>query len=114
MRKELSKIEEVRKEFKGEFSRYGTKNGYKGVEETLLLKNITDENGRIITDHLWFNLTKGFKDLGELKEGDVIIFNARVKEYEKGYKGYRDDVYKTIEIDYKLSHPSKVRRVEYE
>jgi hypothetical protein len=46
----------------------------------------------------------------DLQIGDVISFQARVTAYEKGYKGYRDDVYKPIEIDYRLSNPTKIAR----
>ena len=47
----------------------------------------------------------------DLREGDRVEFCARVKEYEKGYAGRRDDVYKPVEIDYKLSHPTRVRKL---
>ena len=63
MRKALKKIEGIRSTFTGTFVRFGTKNGYKGIEHTVLLKDIKDSNGCIVTDHLWFNLTKGFKAL---------------------------------------------------
>lgn len=111
MRKKLTGYIEVRGTFTGTFIRKGMKNGYKGPIETILLGDIRDENGEVLTDHLWFNMTKGFEALGKLKEGDLIQFNARCKEYEKGYKGYRDDVYKPIEKDFKLSHPTKVKKV---
>ena len=111
MRKQLEQIEEERKTFVGTFERYGTKSGYMGVQETILLKDIKTTDGEYITDHLWFNKTKGFSDLGTLKFGDIVQFDARSKEYEKGYKGYRDDVYKPIETDYKLSHPSKIKLI---
>lgn len=111
MRNNLTEYTETRGTFKGVFVRKGTKNGYKGPEETLLLKDITDQCDKKLTDHLWFNYTKGFEKLGELKEGDLIQFNARCKEYEKGYKGYRYDVYKPIELDYKLSHPTKIIKI---
>lgn len=112
MRNELKDIEDIRGTFTGEFVRTGLKSGYRGELETLLLTNVKDSNNKVVTDHLWFNYTKGFKNLGELKEGDLIKFDARVKEYEKGYKGYRDDVYKPIEIDYKLSHPTKLSKLK--
>jgi hypothetical protein len=113
MRQELRKLNEVRATFKAIFVRFGTKNGWNGkVEKTVLLKDIKGTDGRIITDHLWFNCTNGFNIL-ILNEGDEVIFDARVKEYYKGYKGYRDDVYdKPIEKDYRLSHPTKIRKVE--
>lgn len=109
MRNELEKIKEVRGTFIGIFIRKSSKNGYRGPEPTLLLKDVRDLNGKYITDHLWFNYTKGFQKLGSLKEGDIIQFDARSKPYEKGYKGYRDDVYCPIETDYKLSHPTKIK-----
>jgi hypothetical protein len=100
----------TRTTFRGTFERLGTKNGYMGPEKTVLLKDIENIGGKIICDHLWFNLTKGFSRLG-LRQGDVVEFDARVTKYEKGYKGRRWDVYKPIETDYKLSHPTKVKKV---
>jgi hypothetical protein len=110
MREHLEKIENVRDCFTGEFVRFGIKNGYKGPLKTVLLKDIKDKEGNSVCDHLWFNLTLGFENL-MLQEGDRIEFNARVKQYVKGYFGYREDVYKPIEQDYKLSHPTKVRKI---
>ena len=95
-------MNEVRKRFRGTFERFGTKTGWQGREViTLLLKNIMDlSNQQEITDHLWFTYTKRFQEVN-LKEGNIIEFDARVKEY---WKGYRED----IEKDYKLSHPTKI------
>jgi hypothetical protein len=109
MRKELKKINDYRGTFYGEFVRKGYKKGWRGTLPTILLKNIRDENGKLMCDHLWFNYTKGFEALGELEEGAIIQFDARVRPYIKGYKGYRDDVWDCpIEKDYKLSHPTKI------
>lgn len=108
MRRELAKMEEFRGTFRGTFARFGSKSGYKGPEPTLLLQNVCNADGKLLTDHLWFNLTKGFTAL-ELCENDVVSFDARVKSYVKGYMGWREDVYDSpIEEDYKLSHPTKV------
>lgn len=114
MRKKLTEYKEVRGTFTGTFIRTGCKNGYRGQVKTVLLGDIKDKNGVILTDHLWFNYTKGFEDLGELEEGDTIQFNARCREYEKGYKGYMDNVYKPIEKDYKLSYPTKIKKLNDE
>ena len=108
MRKQLVKDTGVRKKFSGVFDRLGKKTNYKGYsEETILLKSIYDlENDRMVTDHLWFSYTKGFQQL-TLTSGITIEFEARVKEYKKGY------VNKLLgmnhqKIDYKLSHPTKI------
>jgi hypothetical protein len=110
MREELSKMEEVRTVFTGTFVRFGTKNGFKGPMPTVLLKNVCAETGELVTDHLWFNLTKGFASL-DLRGGEMIEFHARVKEYVKGYKGHVEERQwdAPLELDYKLSHPTKVR-----
>lgn len=110
MRKKLKESEGVRGLFRGTFTRFGTKNGWRGPEKTVLLNNIENDEGTVVSDHCWFNYTKGFQSL-HLKEGDRIEFQARVKEYLKGYQGYREEVYKPVEIDYKLSHPTKLKKV---
>lgn len=110
MRKELAKMEDVRTVFTGVFVRFGEKNGYKDPIPTVLLKNVCDESGKMVTDHLWLNLTKGFATL-DLKGGETVEFRARVREYVKGYKG-RDWVRAMdapLEEDYKLSRPTKIR-----
>ena len=110
MRKQMRPLEFERKRFRGTFVRYGSKWAWdgSGLVTTLLLRDITDvASGRVVADHLWFNLTKGFEALGDLWRGDVIEFDARVKRYSKGYAGLR-------EVDYKLSHPTKICLVDSE
>jgi len=115
MRTGLKKINKSRRTFIGVFKRYGNKKNWHGfLEKTILLIDIKDSSGVILSDHIWFNMTDGFKKLGDLKEGDIIKFDARVKIYVKGYKGYRDDVQfeKPLERDYKLNNPSKIRLIK--
>ena len=109
MRDKLRKIgSKERHRFTGTFIRTGWKSGYMsdGIE-TVLLQNIKDESEKIVADHLWFNMTQGFY-CANLSAGDIVQFDARVEPYTKGYMGYRDDVYCSIEEDYKLSRPTKV------
>ena len=61
----------------------------------------------MVADHIWFTDTLGFRKLGELKEGDVVRFNARVRPY---YKGYLGDGSEFRELDYKLSYPTRISR----
>ena len=108
MRTTLQKREEERGSFTGTFRKYGLKSGYKGPStSTILLSHIRDSEGRVICDHLWFSLTKGFESLGTLTEGDIIQFEARVKEYRKGYVNKRIGIDER-KTDYKLSHPTKI------
>ncbi|MGE5621287.1 MAG: hypothetical protein ACM3U0_01805 [archaeon] len=111
MRGRLKDMNGERRTFYGEFVRLGVKSGYKGTEETVLLKNIYDTSGTFITDHLWFNLTKGFEKL-DLKPGDRVQFDARVTSYTKGYKGRYAGILNPSKAkersDFKLSHPGKI------
>lgn len=112
MRLALRKIgSKERHTFYGTFKRYGVKSGYKGQQRTILLVDIKDENKKIITTHLWFNFTNGFKRL-ELSQGDEVKFNGRIKPYMKGYMGNRDDVFAPIEMDYLICYPTKVEIVK--
>lgn len=106
MRSELKKINDERATFTGTFERRGTKKGWKGnIESTVLFLDIKDADGRIVTDHLWMNQTKGLTKIGMLNKGDVIQFDARVKPYTKGERGYE-------QRDYKLSHPTKFSKLQ--
>lgn len=111
MRRALKMIgSEERHTFYATFARFGTKNGYKGPLKTVLLVDIKDENSKIVTTHLWFNFTKGFKDQN-LQPGDKIKFCGRVKPYVKGYLGRRTDVFAPIELDYLIEYPTKILKV---
>jgi len=110
MREELAKLHGKRRRFQGIFVRFGQKAGYKYPLTTILLKDVVDiASGKLVTDHLWFTMGKQFEAL-DLKEGDVVRFNARVIEYEKGYRGRQDEDaydYKPVQIDYRLSNPTQ-------
>ena len=108
MREKLSKVNGVRKKFTATFSRTGRKTNFKGYsEDTLLLVDVRDsETNEKVSDHLWFAYSATFQN-ANLREGMRISFEARVKEYSKGY------VSKALGInnrkkDFKLSHPTRV------
>lgn len=62
-----------------------------------------DNTWQPVTDHLWFNLTKGFQKLGLLNTEDIVQLNGRVSDY---YKGYFTDV---KQHDLKLFYPTKIK-----
>lgn len=106
MRAELAKLNGKRRRFKGVFVRFGKKAGYKEPLITILLKDVVYiASGKVVADHLWFTMGKRFSLL-ELKEGDVIRFDARVTSYVKGYRDRGDD--KPLETDFRLSFPSNL------
>ena len=104
---------EKRNRYVGTVEKFGIKNGFKGLIDTILLINIKLEGSEeIITDHLWFDLGKQFSDLN-LQKGDIIAFNARVAKYKKGYYGGRElEIPKPPAGDYKLQRPTKVTVVK--
>ena len=108
MRTEFKKINNVRGRFYGVFVRYGSKTNWNGfAEPTVLLKDIKACDGdKMMADHLWFKETLGFKKLGQLQEGDLVYFDARVKPYVKGYVNRREWI-DNRQVDYRLSHPTK-------
>jgi len=71
-------------------------------EKTILLLKIKNtETGIELCDHLWVNYTKGFEKLGTLNKGDLIAFDARITDYQRGLGMCAD-------IDYKISRPTKL------
>lgn len=102
MRKKLGKIYGKRDKFYGLFGGFGQKRNWKtGMpEKTVLLLDIRDKTGKVLTDHLWFNYTKEFQKIEPLEGDDLIRFHARVSTY-----------YKREGIDYKLSHPTKMHKM---
>jgi hypothetical protein len=79
---------------------------------TILLTDITDGTGYIVTDHQWFNMTKNFEQ-ADLKLGDFVEFKATVKKYIKRYKGRRDYIlYKPTQTDYMLLRPTNIRKLD--
>lgn len=117
MREELAKLHGLRRRFQGVFERFGTRSGYKGILTTILLRDIMDvASGKVLTEHVWLTMGKRFEKLN-LKEGDVVRFDARVTDYLKGYKGRRefdddDPDFKPVERDFRLSFPTRLIKVE--
>jgi hypothetical protein len=108
MRKLLQERSGQRKIFRATFSRFGKKINYRGYSETtILLTTVIDiETNKIVADHVWFSYTKGFEK-ANLTEGDQIEFNARVKEYQKGYVNHSYKI-NNRKKDFKLSNPTNI------
>ncbi len=107
MRHKLKRIENERSTFLATFERFGSGgDAYSGTYMTVLFKNVSSLSGKPLTDHLWFRYTKGFQTL-DLKEGDLIRFDARPKAYQKNYRGSRNTT------DYKLSYPTKIAKMPF-
>lgn len=90
----------------GIVERFGTRRGFKGrTLQTILLKDIRDEHGEMLSDHIWFTLGLSWP---ALIKGDKVSLVARIEEYERGYNGRRTDVFAGFSLDYKLTRPTKI------
>jgi len=96
--------------FTGECVRNEIDYGYLSVNEMLLLKDIKDETGQIVTDYQWFNMAKGFSN-ANLFPGDVVEFSGKVKKNTLGKKKLFDGSYSSVKDNFKITFPSKVRKV---
>jgi hypothetical protein len=111
MRKELGASENIRETFTATFIRFGSRHQHNGTTATtLLFQDIRNKEGIEVADHLWFTITKGFEEC-RLQAGDRVRFDARVKAYSKGYRGIQKQLRTRAEHDYKLSHPTKITRL---
>lgn len=112
MRKLLAKDAGERKKFRAVFTRFGKKINYKGHSEmTVLLTSVKDvETNQVVADHIWFAYTTGFEK-ASLTESALIQFEARIKEYSKGYVNKQYGI-NNRKRDYKLSHPTKIKVVK--
>lgn len=111
MRKKLKNLDEQRITVFGVFDKFGTKTNFKGYpEQTALFVNLIDENDNELCDHIWFTVGKRIASLN-LKYGDIVSFEARVKKYVKGYVNFREYIDERT-IDYKLNNPTKFKIIE--
>lgn len=112
MRTKLRDAQGERFTFHATFVRIGKKTNYMGhSEETVLLKNILKaETKEFVCDHVWLNFTRAFEKLS-LREGDTISFDARIKQYTKGYVNRKININQQ-KRDYRLSHPTQVKRLQ--
>jgi len=104
MRKKLEKIgTDTRNRYIANVGRMGIINPYKDeLQRTMILHNVKCvDTGEVVADHVWLKVFIKLQRL-DLRQGDVISLNARVKPYMKGY--YLD----APELDYCLSYPSKI------
>lgn len=101
MREKLQALEGIRSIFTGEYIKVSGKKEHSGTGPAVLLRNIKDQNGLLITDHIWMNYSHVIQVL-QLQEGEQIIFQARVGKYRKGKYGQFED--------YKLYYPSNIQR----
>ena len=109
MRESLKKLgDDKRHTFTAIVGRFSLKTGFRGLPlKTIMLLKVKCD-GVVVASHVWLTFGRRFHS-AVLLPGDLIQFDARVKQYEKGYKGRKLDVYKPVSKDYGLSYPTKIK-----
>lgn len=102
MRERLAEIEDVRATFRARVERFGSRTSYGHYKPMVLLADVRDSHGNLMTDHVWFDHCKWVDDL-RIQPGDEIQFDARVRPYVKGYIDKH--------LDYKLNHPTRIKKI---
>ena len=83
MRTKLGRINDKEKhEYIGKIVRFGVQKDDRS-KKTVMLQDICDVKGNLITDHLWFPVDKRMEKAA-VRRGDIISFQARVGCYTKG------------------------------
>jgi len=97
--------------FTGIFERYGYRAGAERVEPTILLTSVRLADKQLVAPQSWFKLSKGFRDLGELKPGDKLKFSGRVAPYIEDYRSAVTTDFSTSSVNYRIGYPSKIKLV---
>lgn len=110
MRDELAKRLGTRGPFSATFVRTGISNSDWGKKVTMLFRDVRDEAGTQVTDHLWFLQGKQAREL-RLKPGERVNFVATVGRYTKRNPDRDFDPDEPCRVrDYRLIYPSNMRR----
>ena len=80
--------------------------------KTMLVSSVKDSNGLPITHHVWIRELHQIK-YSEFIPGDILIFQATVERYVKGYKGYKieERLKNPPKINYGLTCPKNILRL---
>lgn len=113
-RTELGKLgSDSRYRFRATVERFGKKRNRWAETRTILLGNIvliSSDTTEHVADHLWFTVGVAWSSSDI---GDIVEFDARVDDYEKGYQGRlaeeRGEAWS--ETDWRLTRPTKVKSV---
>lgn len=97
--------------FTGIFERYGYRTGAERVEPTILLTSVRLADKQLVATQSWFKLSKGFRDLGELRPGDKLKFSGRVAPYIEDYRSVATTDFSTSSVNYRIGYPSKIKLV---
>lgn len=108
MRKELGVRVGDRRRFRGRVERFG-KLPQRRTPTIMLQDVVFADSSEYATDHIWFKKGKAWD---RIRHGDVVEFDARIAEYEKGWRGRKPKPgAPPPSDDYLLQRPTKVQVV---
>ena len=108
---------EQRHQFRAKFVKLADKPSYRGVEVAIVLENVRLwPEGVRVAGRIVFTWTVRFQRLGRMASGQWIDFRARVVKKQMVYRGpdYLQQTENLPRVEWKLSHPSQIRKVEQE
>ena len=106
MRTDIQSLEGRRATFIATFSKRDNFMTKWGFRVKVLLKHIKDVHFKPLFDHVSITDQSSLQQMSLLKEGDLIVFSAVVREYQRGYHGE--------DIDLRLKHPESVDYMLYD
>lgn len=115
MRNELRAYEGQRMVFTGVVCRIGSRRPFRGSRKklsTILLRDVKNEEGEIITDHIWLDLTPPFVVVHP-RYGDIIKFTGVVESYVRGISSIHN-FYNTgkMSLDYTIHHINDISVID--
>ena len=93
----MQPLEGRRVTFTGTFIRFGVFKTQWGSQKKVLLKNVKDNHGRYMAQHISLSEPSDVRVFDGFSQGEILQFSAIVYSYVKGYPGEN--------IDLKLAHP---------
>jgi hypothetical protein len=111
MKKEIMKYHGEREGFVATFTKYVIVKPFKGLGKPIVKLHFKQVKlkGHIVASTLVFAQSKVFAGF-KFQPGDTVSFEARVKRIEKKLKS--GELNLSGEMDYKLSHPTNVTRIQ--
>lgn len=92
------------------FDRFILSNGFRGVAQQIIFKDVKDEYGNIISNYVQFNNIKTFLKLN-LHEGDIVCFHARVVACQNASEAMYGFYNPYTRVYMRLLNPTKAQKL---
>lgn len=110
MRTNLQGLVGKKIEIKAQFSGFYSYRRKGKLHRSVLLTNLQNCSGQLLTKHVWINQTMAFEEVYP-DNGEWIVFTGEISEYVKGRINgeISERMKKPIRIDYCVKNPREVK-----